>query len=323
MTNADGSNTKPQLFRSKSKTKLKLEAYQTSEDDKFWKKSKLRKNATSNLNSNRLQITGYAVADEINIKLKLNFLDVSFEYCKKEECLCFFDHTKQQYLFLFEFGVVVFWNFSSLDEKYLLHKSERYFKNPFYDIQDVKDVMQFKSELEDISKLEDNTIFLSTEELDEKFAHSYAFAQSLKLEVFENKVSKTIKETQDIPKNLAASGIVNLSQRKVYKMIGNIFMLRSNINLLSDMLDVPDCFWDTPAWEAIYIKGRDYYDIEERIEIINNRLDLIKELYDMLNDDLHNKHTANLEWIVIGLIIVEVVVEVIWNIIIKDVLKLI
>lgn len=69
--------------------------------------------------------------------------------------------------------------------------------------------------------------------------------------------------------------------------------------------------------------GKEYYDIEKRIEITNQRLDIIKELYDMLTEEMHNKQSNRLEWIVIWLIIIEVVIEVFWNILLKDVLKLV
>jgi len=324
MSKKELSSTPKTIFHGKSKTKLKLENYLTSEDDRLWKKLKIRKtNQTQRSKSDKMQITGYSIAEEINIKIKVSLLDSTYLYKKEDECLYFYDLLSSQYLFLFDFGVVVFWNFSDLDEKLIIKKLDKYLINRFESSEVLKDFMLFKPEISEVSKIEENTIFMSSDEPDEKFAHAYAFAQSLKLEVFEKKVSKTIEDTEDIPKSLATSGEINLSQRKVYKMIGNIFMLRSSVNLLSGMLDVPDCFWDTPIWESVYTKGRNYYDIEDRIDIINNRLDLIKELYDMLNDDLHNKHTSNLEWIVIGLIVVEVLVEVIWNIIIKDILKVV
>jgi uncharacterized Rmd1/YagE family protein len=40
----------------------------------------------------------------------------------------------------------------------------------------------------------------------------------------------------------------------------------------------------------------------------------------MLNDEIHHQHENYLEWIVIILIVMEVLIEVIWNIIIKDLL---
>jgi uncharacterized Rmd1/YagE family protein len=322
MKKTDQEIQKP-LFPAKAKNRLKLETFHTSEDDRMWKKTKVRKaHAIKRLKETKLQISGYSICEEINLKVKINILESAFKFKQEEECHIFYDESAQKYLFIFDFGVVIFWNFKENEERMILRKMDRVFlhKYPSEDVE--RDFMLFTFETSDVPKIEENTVFLASTELDEKFTHSYAFAQSLKLEVFETKVDNTIKDTEDIPKNLARSGEISMSQKKVYKMIGSIFMLRSSVNLLSGMLDVPDWFWDKQNWESIYNKARDYYDIEDRIEIINNRLDLIKELYDMLNDDLHNKHTANLEWIVIWLIVIELFVEVIWNIVIKDILKL-
>lgn len=318
----DQSITRP-LFAGKQKNRLKLETFHTSEDDRLWKKTKVRKtHAIKRLKENKLQISGYSVSEEINLKIKINILESAFKFRQEEECHVFYDESAQKYLFIFDFGVVIFWNFKETEERLILRKMDRIFLNKYAAEEIERDFMLFTFETGDVSKIEENTVFLTTTELDEKFTHSYAFAQSLKLEVFETKVDNTIKDTEEIPKNLARSGEISMSQKKVYRMIGSIFMLRSSVNLLSGMLDVPDWFWDRQGWETVYIKARDYYDIEDRIEIINNRLDLIKELYDMLNDDLHNKHAANLEWIVIWLIVIELFVEVIWNILVKDVFKL-
>ena len=79
------------------------------------------------------------------------------------------------------------------------------------------------------------------------------------------------------------------------------------------MLDLPDCFWDNDTCENIYNKSKEYYNIDDRIEIINNRLDQLKELYDILNNDLHHKQMSNIKWIVIFLISLEIFIELFWN----------
>ena len=45
--------------------------------------------------------------------------------------------------------------------------------------------------------------------------------------------------------------------------------------------------------------------------MLNKRLDIIKELFDMLASELANRHSYTLEWIVIILIMVEVLFQVI------------
>ena len=45
-----------------------------------------------------------------------------------------------------------------------------------------------------------------------------------------------------------------------------------------------------------------------RVEILNQRLDVVHELFSMLSDELNQKHNAKLEWIIIWLILIEVIV---------------
>ena len=46
-------------------------------------------------------------------------------------------------------------------------------------------------------------------------------------------------------------------------------------------------------------------------QVLNKRLDIIKELFDMLASELHNSHSNKLEWIVIILIMIEVFFQVV------------
>lgn len=73
-----------------------------------------------------------------------------------------------------------------------------------------------------------NCIYLETVDFEEKFSHSYAIAQSVKLSVFEDNVDIAIDKTKAIPKELADTGRVNVSQENLSKMIGSLFLLRSS-----------------------------------------------------------------------------------------------
>jgi uncharacterized Rmd1/YagE family protein len=46
-----------------------------------------------------------------------------------------------------------------------------------------------------------------------------------------------------------------------------------------------------------------------RTEILNKRLDMLRELLDVLQQQMENAHGVKLEWIVIYLIIAEVVLQ--------------
>lgn len=142
----------------------------------------------------------------------------------------------------------------------------------------------------------------------EKFTLAYALAQSAKLFVWEARVDETIKEVRHIPERLAATGRTDLSEKQISMMIGKIFTESTQVNLHSEILDNPDFLWEDDEHEPAYIALRDHLDVPDRVELLNKRLDILKELLEVLNTQLSNHHSSRLEIIVIWLIIAEIVV---------------
>ena len=144
----------------------------------------------------------------------------------------------------------------------------------------------------------------------EKLAYSYALAQSVRLDVFEADIEEAISATSQIPVHLAKVGTVGLSNRAVTIKMGELFLQRSNVNLHSDILDTPELFWEFDEYEQMYVLGRSYLDIDKRITILNQRLDIMRDLYEMLQNELNVKHSAKIEIIIIVLILAEIVLQV-------------
>lgn len=72
-----------------------------------------------------------------------------------------------------------------------------------------------------------------------KLSLSHALAQSVKISLFEELISSTIEQTKDIPKTLSETGKIGLPRSEIMKQIGNLFILRININLVGSILDSP------------------------------------------------------------------------------------
>lgn len=155
-----------------------------------------------------------------------------------------------------------------------------------------------------------DVVTLATLDVREKLAVSFALAQSVKLGVFESTVELTIQETRSIPERMAKDGKIKLTRTSITKRIGQLFVDRASINLHSDILDHPEFFWEDDEWLPLYLRAAKYLEIDRRAEVLNKRLDIIKELFDMLASELHNSHSNKLEWIVIILIMIEVFFQV-------------
>eukprot|EP01012_Entosiphon_sulcatum_P032218 TRINITY_DN4098_c0_g3_i1.p1 TRINITY_DN4098_c0_g3~~TRINITY_DN4098_c0_g3_i1.p1 ORF type:complete len:230 (+),score=53.97 TRINITY_DN4098_c0_g3_i1:83-772(+) len=150
-------------------------------------------------------------------------------------------------------------------------------------------------------------IFLFDDSVELKLGISHAIAQSCKLTVYEERIDQVIKETREYPEVLAQRGAVPLSRAEAARLKGQLFVHRMSINLHSDILDTPDFVWEHTALDPAYRAVRKDMDIDQRVNVLNQRLQIVNELFEALHQDLHNKHSSNLEWIVIWLIVVELV----------------
>ncbi len=79
------------------------------------------------------------------------------------------------------------------------------------------------------------------------------------------------------------------------------------MNLSSCILDEPEIFWSEPQLSPMYRITRQYLEINQRVDILNHRIQVISNLLDLLNEDLNNSQGESLEWIVIFLISVHIV----------------
>uniref|UniRef100_K3WZW5 DUF155 domain-containing protein n=1 Tax=Globisporangium ultimum (strain ATCC 200006 / CBS 805.95 / DAOM BR144) TaxID=431595 RepID=K3WZW5_GLOUD len=223
---------------------------------------------------------------------------------------------RQKDVFYFATGCTVFWGLTRMEEQAHLRALLQFSVGPVKQIE----VEDMDYTYGDATSIVNDAITLSSNLASEKLAISFAMAQSAKLDVFEERVEETIQQTKHIPQNLATTGSIQYSQGDISKLIGRLFIERSDVNLNSDMLDEPDFFWEDDEYEPLYKKMMRYLDVDNRVQILNTRLDILRELLDVLSQQLAHQHDTKLEWIVIWLIVAEVVVQIVWNIIIKDIL---
>lgn len=149
-------------------------------------------------------------------------------------------------------------------------------------------------------------------------AASHALAQSTKLAVYEQRASELADDTEYIPKAMAKTGDVDLTQKEASKLRGRVFLQRADLNVASNLLDQPEFLWGAPdRYAKLYEETRDYLEIETRVDIVNTRLLVLEDLVGVVVTELETKNGTRLELIVIWLIVIEVVIGLveIWGIV--------
>lgn len=205
-------------------------------------------------------------------------------------------------LFYFSYGTVVCWGFTEQEEKEIIQSLKEFEREPHPKIE----LDEFTFDYAEAIKIEEDEILLHNKSTLTKLAVSHGIAQSVKLSTFEELIKKTIEHTKTLPLDLARKGKIPLSRKEISQKMGEIFIERNFINLHSDILDTPEFFWDYPELEPFYRRTAHYLDVSKRVEILNKRLNVVHELFEILSSELNHQHTSRLELIIIVLIFIEV-----------------
>jgi hypothetical protein len=108
--------------------------------------------------------------------------------------------------------------------------------------------------------------------------------------LYEDLVDATITTTQSIPATIARTGRINLTRREINMQIGELFILRINIHLQGSVLDAPELMWAEPQLEPVYQAVRSYLEMDQRVGLLTERLDVIADLLQVLKDQLTHTH---------------------------------
>jgi uncharacterized Rmd1/YagE family protein len=205
--------------------------------------------------------------------------------------------------FVFPYGVVVMWGLSEKEQTQFLETVRPYEENhyEFCEKESVSYTYGKKTEIVG------DTITLDSSHINIQLTLSHGLAQSIKLSFFEGIIKKTINTTKVLPEHLSRYGKIPLSRKEIRKKMGEMFLERSFVNLHLDVLDTPEYFWDHSELEPFYRQIANHLELSPRLEVMNKRLDIVHDLFEMLGNELNHQHSNQLEWAIILLIVIEVV----------------
>ncbi|KAG8743199.1 hypothetical protein FRC10_000270 [Ceratobasidium sp. 414] len=123
---------------------------------------------------------------------------------------------------------------------------------------------------------------------------------------FEELIASTIEQTKDIPEALSEAGKIGMPHGEIMRQIGQLFLLRMNINLVGNVLDAPELFWDFPDLKPMYEAARSYLELPQRIDLLNARVEVLQDMLKLLKESVTSRHGERLEQIVIVLIGIEI-----------------
>ncbi|XP_075219379.1 required for meiotic nuclear division protein 1 homolog [Lycorma delicatula] len=147
----------------------------------------------------------------------------------------------------------------------------------------------------------------------DKYTISNAIVLSVKLGVWERFLEKYVSSIQFITEDLRLGKPVQISRHQVLQKTGELFALRNAINLSSDLLGIPDFYWNKHSLEKLYIKIIRFLSVPKRTKVINEKINYCFAVVNLISSHLSDSHHVRLEWMIIILIMAEVGIEIFYN----------
>jgi len=218
-------------------------------------------------------------------------------------------------IFIFDYGTVVFWGINAAEEQGIVHAVINPCKVEPLELSDVEiDEFEFNYSLLEPPHIQNDVITINkgyAADHQVKLAISHALAQSTKLGIYEERIQLMVEDTRHLPETLAENGSVHIGRHEIAQLMGQVFLQRAAVNLLSTVMDIPEFFWSAPDHlQVLYKRVCEYLELTTRVEVLNNRFGVLQEMLDMLRDEQNRHHQSRLEWIVIWLIVLAVLVGI-------------
>lgn len=208
------------------------------------------------------------------------------------------------YLFIFNFGSLVFWNVSLEKQKIELEKLTGIAR---FEINRLDTDEFIVEEGYAKAQVEFNRILI--DELNKERAEVVAstLAQSSTMEFYETLVEKAWSEIDDMIAELRKRGSFSPFPTYLHKRIGSALEIRSRVVRVLHLLDRPDLIWEDKLMDEIYGDLRATFDLPERFQAIEYKLQLIQNTLELLVGVARDRRLYWLEFAIVFLITFDII----------------
>ena len=138
---------------------------------------------------------------------------------------------------------------------------------------------------------------------------SDALAKSVALGRDEREVNGVLDKVEPMAQALAREGKPMRGRRGMLKLIGQALGVQHRVSGRVAVEDKPDVLWDRPDLERLYARLEDEYELKERSQTLQRKLDVIVETVRALTDIIDADRASKMELAIVMLIVAELAVS--------------
>jgi len=242
------------------------------------------------------------IASSISIKNCKSSLKGNLLFYDSDEL--FYEIGEDQYVYIFKYGVLCFYNFDEASKEEFTKKILTYSKN-IYENQhweEVKIIIGGKT-----NKMTPDLIEISKFNIDSLRLIMLNVSQSVALDKYTEITEEILEDTNQHTLFLEEKGKLNIGGNKLKKFIGKILNIKNKLSENLYIFDSHDITWGDEILNKLDQDLKATFDLKDRSKSIEYQLGIIKENLELFKDIMFHRESSILEWVIIILILVEVV----------------
>ena len=250
-----------------------------------------------------MKIEAFQIAEEIDLKKFRADYTTPPIISNSSELL--YQFAENQFFYLLSYGVVAFAGIEDLEASTLLKFIRTY----------AKDQVQadYREDVAVNVKPDSGVVFdytsITIPELSNNALRLIMLniSQSVALDYYEALSDEILKNTKKMTRELEQTGRLRGSQKELLQFIGKTLSIKNSIIDDLYIFDAPDIVWENELLGRIDEAIKRTLDIRMRYRDIDYKLKIVHENLTVFTDLMQNRESTRLEWVIIGLILIEVV----------------
>lgn len=258
-----------------------------------------------------IQIEAIQIAESFNIKkFRAEFRTEIHSGSTSEVFYAIED--KQRYLYIFDYGVVVFANYDAVAKSEFMLFIKQYATN-FVDL-DLSE--EYRIEIDEkLHKITVKNNFTTLPAIDSSILRIVMLniGQSVALEYYEALTDELISSSKIYIQQLELDGKISISKTNLLKYIGKVLNIKNSIVDNLYILDDPNLVWDNEELNVLNRRLKTNFDINTRFKDLDYRLEIVENNLTLFTDVLNVRESSRLEWIIIILIALEIIMAIFYH----------
>jgi uncharacterized Rmd1/YagE family protein len=205
---------------------------------------------------------------------------------------------------LFRFGVAVLFDVAPGSEAALRERLAPLTDHPYP--APALEELEVRVDLARPEGLQEGTLRLQSASLERLQLVAEALSKSVLLDHYEGRIAADFDLIEPLALELERTGRIRGGTREHLKRIGALLLMEGRMVGRAAIGDKPELLWEHPGLEGLNAVLEDEFEIHERLDALDRKLELAARTERTLVELISTRHALRVEWYVVALIAFEI-----------------